>query len=136
MVNITFDCGGGDSVIFSGQIVYGTKFADKRYNQYSMRTADGSLVAYDTGLNVVAGEIIIKNVSYADGELLRTWLHEKAIFQFNKFDITTPDDVDLGEGKGDDIIDANFNGNDDSNVFQYTVPGLYKIVFPYTYVRS
>ena len=136
MVTITFDCGGGDSVSIDGQIVYGTKFADRRYNQYGMRTADGSLVVYDTGLNVVSGEIIIKNVSYTDGELLRTWLHEKAIFQKNKFDITTPDGVDLGEGKGEDIIDANFEGDSDNGVFQYSAPGLYKITFPYTYVRS
>lgn len=137
MVDLIFDIGGsGGDVTVTGQVVYGTKFYDERYNQYSMRTAEGFIVTYDTGTNIVIGEIIIKAVSYINGEQLRTWLHDKAIYMLNKFSITVPPEVDLGEGKDGDLTAVCFNGKDDKGVFQYNPPGIYKIKFPYTYVRG
>ncbi len=138
MVEISFDTGAASgSVSIDGNIIYGTDFAISRYGQVSQRTGDGALVTYDnSGLNILSGKIVIKNVSYADGVLLRDWLYTKAIFELNKFDITVPSEVDLGEGKGSDISDANFVGTDDKGVFRYIAPGLYSIEFPYSYIKT
>lgn len=145
MVKIVFDTlivGVGEKIEIEGQLVYGTKFDDERYNQYSQRTADGSLRVYDTGVNVVMGELLIKNVTYEDGEILRTWLHEKAIFQLNNFTITildcndNPALADIGNGKGIPVVGANCTKKTDKGILKFVPPGNYKIKFPFTYIRS
>jgi len=136
METIIFDCGGGNSVSIDGEFVYESTFHDERHNQFLKKTAEGMAIAYDiSGTNIIEGIIVIKNVSYADGELLRTWLYEKAVFQLNSFSVTTPSGVDLGEGKGASLTNVNFNKKNDSGVFRYIEPGIYKIKFPYVCKR-
>ena len=138
MVDIVFDTGGtGNSVTVTGHVVYDSFFGDERYGQHSLRTGDGALVTYDNaGINVVEGEIVIKNVTYENGEQLRTWIRRKAVYKLNAFSITVPTGVDLGEGKGINLAGVNFNDDTDKKVFKYEAPGLYTIKFPYTYVRE
>lgn len=140
MVDITFDIGGVlGSVTVHGTLVYGTKFNDTRYNQSSQRLATGEYRVYDTGVNVVTGEMLLKNVSYTNGEEFRAWLREKAVYQLNPFSIvldTSCDQVDLGNGKGVDILNAQLTKKDDKDILKYVVPGLYTMKIPYTYVRS
>lgn len=135
--NITFNSViGGGSVTISAVIVYGSKFGEKRISQTSVETVDGSLITYDTGSEVVQGEIIMKNVSYVDGELLRTWLRTKAVYQLYEFTITTDSsEVDLGEGKGIILSGVKYNKKDTLNVFNRKAPGNYEVKFPYRYKR-
>lgn len=136
MVNITFDKG-GDSIIVTGQIVYGTIFEDERWGQYALLTGDGQLVTYDnTGVDIVEGEIIIKAVDYTNGEALRLWIREVAVYKLNKFSVVVPNGVDLGNGKGLNLSNVNYNKFDMKGVFTYKAPGLYDIKFPYTYART
>lgn len=136
-VSITFDtlAVGGDITLVTPTVVYGTNFSDGRYNQTSNRTADGTLVTYDTGLSVVTGEILMKGVTYTEGDAFRTWLHEEAIFALTSFTITPPSGLDLGKGEGVAIADCNFVGQHDKGIFKLVVPGHFKIKFPYTFVR-
>jgi len=124
-------------------IIYGTTFSDKRYSQVAQRTGEGDLRVYDTGVNVVTSDILMKNVSYTDGELLRTWIREKAIYQLNSFSVTVYNEdgsvnqeVDLGNGKGQTLYNVQLTKDTDKGFFKYNVPGLYKIKLPLTYVRS
>jgi hypothetical protein len=96
------------------------------------------LITYDThGFNVVDGDLLIKNVSRADGDALRTWIHTKAVFQLNVFDIETDNDqVDLGEGQGEDLVGVKFGQLNDKGVIKLVPPGNYTVKFPFTYVRS
>ena len=138
MVDTVFDLGGsGNSVTVTGQVVYGTIFEDERWGQHSLRVGDGSLVTYDNaGINVVNGEIRIKAVEYANGEELRTWIREKAVYKLNQFTITTPSGVDLGNGKGNSLLNVNYDKFDMKGIFKFKAPGLYDIIFPYTFVRG
>ena len=137
-VSIKFDTllMGGSITLITPTIVYGTDYYHKRYNQYSNRTADGTLVTYDTGLSLVEGEIIMKGVLWNEGDSFRTWLHEKALFAFQSFTITPPNGLDLGKGKGVAIANCNFVGDDDKGVFKHVEPGIFKIKFPYSFVRT
>lgn len=138
-IDLTFNTllAGGSVTIYTPAVVFGTDYADKRFNQYVKRTADGNLVTYDNGLNVVEGEIRMKGVTWSYGDLLRTWLHEKAIFGFQSFTISsTSGQLDLGLGKGVNVTGCNFLGDDDKGVFKYVTPGVYTITFPYTFVRT
>ena len=136
MVTITFTAATG-GVSIDGQVVYDSYFADDRFNQTTQRTADGALVTYDVaGKNIVNGEIVIKNVTYADGELLRLWIMNKAIYMQNSFTITTPVGIDLGEGKGVNISSANYMKKDMKGVLKYRIPGIYLVTFPYSFVRT
>jgi len=135
MADIVFTAASG-AVTFTGIVVYESNWADSRFNQTSQRTTDGTLVTYDVaGQNIINGVINVKNVTYADGELLRTWIREKAIYMLNNFTITIPIGVDLGNGKSVDILAANFTRKNMNGVLKYRIPGIYTIKFPYTYVR-
>jgi len=138
MVTVTFTLTASPftAVSFDGQVVYGTKFGDTRYNQHSLRVASGNLITYDTGVNVVEGEIIVKNVTYADGELLRTWIHDSAVFQQNSFTISAIPEVDFGKGKNTAVTNVKFGARDTNDTFKYSAPGIYKLNIPYTFVRS
>ena len=71
--DITFDIGGVDGAVTLNNvaIVYGTKFHDERYNQYVIRNAEGNEVTYDTGINIVESEIIIKNETGTELTIVR-----------------------------------------------------------------
>lgn len=123
-----------------GSVVYGTNFEDDRYNQHAEYNSVGDLITYDTGFNIVSGELIIKNLTYEQGELLREFIREKLVYRLRKFSIETSvsifqQGVDLGLGKGVTIPNAKFTRGDDKGVFTYTPPGIYKIKFPYTFRR-
>ena len=141
MVEVKFETTiGSESVEIEGSVVYGTIFHDERYNQYSQRTATGNLRVYDTGINVVSGLLIIKNVTYDDGEALRTWIREKAIYQLNSFTISSTDcgspaQIDLGRGKGVSITNVTLTEKTDKGIFKYAAPGNYNVKFPFTYIR-
>ena len=137
MPTITFNTGSA-SVSVTGKTVYGTKYNDKRYAQSSLETAEGTIVANDNnGINVIVGVIVIKDIDYTEGEALRTWLHDEAIFAMNSFSITSDNsESDLGEGKDVALTGVNFDGNSDKGVFKHRAPDRYDIKFPYTVVRT
>lgn len=136
MVDVTFNTG-SSALVVSCQVIYGTIFNDERYNQFSNRMADGALITYDTGLNIVNGLILMKAVSIAHGELLRTWIREDAVFQLNNFSIIPGNAlIDIGNGAGVTILNANFKGLTTEGVFEKHPPNIYKVNFPFTFVRS
>lgn len=135
-ISITFNTGSSSITLTTPTVVYGTDFFDNRYNQTSIRTCDGELITYGTGLSIVNGEIVMKGVDWTEGDNFRTWLHNEAVFSMNKFTITPPSQLDLGKGKGRSITSVNFVGEDDKGVFKLVVPGVFNITFPYTFVRT
>ena len=137
MVTMTFKTLAGGALVIDCQVVYGTVFDDERYNQFSARMGDGTLRTYDTGRNIVKGIIIMKAVSLVQGELLRTWIRADAIFQLNTFTITpSHSSIDIGNGDGVAVTGANFIGLSTEGVFEKLSPGIYKLNFPFSFVRS
>jgi len=137
-ISITFDTGGGGGSItlVTPTVIYGTDYFDMRFSQHTLRTGDGEEVTYDgAGKNVVEGDIVMKGVLWSEGDAFRTWVRTKAVYALNKFTITPPSGLDLGLGKGVAIANCNFIGDDDKGVFKHVVPGVFKIKFPYTFVR-
>lgn len=152
-VSVTFTqtSNGSQAVTISAAVVYGTNFYDKRLNQYTLRTADGGTVVYDAGPDQVHGVMVMKNVSYSDGENFRKWIRgdysggtdEGITYGKSKFKISALTDIDLGIGKNTELSvaggateDAYYDGDIDmSGVFDYLAPGLYKINFPYRFIR-
>jgi len=111
---------------------FGTIWQIMRLNQETLITADGGHVTYDNGPNILIGSILIKNVSKTEGDNLRDFIKDTAIFQKTSFTIDPPAATDLGEGDGTAIATAFFNGgNDIERVFEYIAPGRYNITFPY-----
>ena len=138
MVSVIFDTllSGGAITVTVPSVVYGTDYSDQRYAQHSLRTGDGNLVVYDgAGKNVVDGSVIMKGVSTYMGEDFKIWLRDEAVFGLNKFTITPPALLDLGLGRGVPVINCNFMKDNDAGVFKYVVPGVYKVNFPYSFVR-
>jgi len=137
-ISITFNTGlsGGSITLVTPTVVYGTDYYDEVFNQNSLRTADGELITYGNITKVVNGVILMKGVSFTEGDNFRTWLREKAIFAQNKFTITPPTELDLGRGKGNSIAFCNFVGTNTKGVFKYEVPGVFKINFPYTFLNT
>lgn len=142
MVNITLDTGSvGGNVTFTGSVVFGTKFSDRRVNQHTQFLASGQKRVYDTGFNMVSGILKVNNLSYDDGEALRTWLHDEAVYQLNSFTIHIEDwygnvtDIDLGLGRGVDITDATLTESNDENIFNYRAPFNYDITLPFEFKR-
>lgn len=127
-------------VSISCALVYGSKFHDKRINQKSIEVATGELITYDTGNLVCEGEMILKNVSYVDGEALRYWLQSGVIMQLYSFEVeadtVSAPEVDLGNGKGQKITGVKFNKTDTKSVFVRKAPGNYEIRFPYRFKRT
>lgn len=136
MVTLTF-VQGSNTLVIAGNIVYGTEYFDTRYNQHSQLNAIGDLITYDTGFNRVTTEILIKNVSYTDGENLRSFIRTKLIYQLNTFTLTCSSaEVNLGNGKNTALSNCKFNKTDDDGVLKYVPPGLYQVSLPVTYRRT
>ena len=136
MTTITFDTGlVNGSVSLVGNIVYGTEWFEKRYNQSTVRLATGELRTYDSGLNIVEGVISIKNVSRDNGNAFNEWVRDYAIFQFRPFTITVPAGVDLGNGLGVNILNARLTASDTKKIAKFVVPEKFQFKIPYTYRR-
>jgi len=104
----------------------------ERYNQSALDMADASIKVYDGGPTVVHGKLIIKGVLKSEGDSLRTYLTDTAIFQKNTFTITPPSNTDIGGGTGTALQNCTFDGgNDLKGVFVLVPPGRYDIEFPY-----
>ncbi len=137
-VIITFDtlAVGGSQAITAPAIVFGTDYNDTRYNQITLRTADGDLVTYDNGVNIVNGVLSLRGVTYADGQLLKTWINDKAVFALNSFTISSDSSsLDMGLGKGTPVTGCTLLTKSDKSIFRYVSPGIYTIKFPYSFNR-
>ena len=136
MISITFTQG-ANAVIISASVVYGTDYYDKRLNQFELPTADGTDVVYDNGPIMCHGTLVMKGISYTDGNALRTWLKTYAIFAYNTFTISAISCVDLGKGKNIAITSVRWDGGQNTQgAFQLVAPGNYDITFPYRFLRS
>lgn len=123
---------GADSCTITKNPSFGKNWWHERYNQYVIDTADGGRKIYDNGPDVLKGEIVLRNVSKAEGDALRTFLETKAIYGKNAIDITPPTNTDIGAGAGTKLSSAYFDGpNTLEGVLSYHEPGLYDIVIPY-----
>jgi len=139
MVTITFTQtdNGSASESVEASIVYGTEFSDTRLNQSEQVLVDGSAVVYDAGPTWCHGLLILKHVSYAEGNDFRTWIRDSIIFAYNRFTISAVSRVDLGKGKGIAITNARYDGGQSlKGVFQHIAPDMYNIKLPYRFVRS
>lgn len=136
MSSITFTQGANVCTV-DASVVYGTDFWDRRLNQFSLRTADGGTTVVDNGPTEVHGTLVLKNMSYTDGNNLRTWLRTYALFEKNTFTISAITAVDLGLGKNTQLTLVRYDGgNTDEGVFKYIAPGFYDATIPYRFLRS
>ena len=128
---------GANIVTVSAAVVYGTDWSDNRLNQFELLTADGVDVVYDDGPTQAHGVLVMKGLSYTDGDALRTWLKTKAIYALNTFSISALANTDLGKGKNTIITSARWDGGQStSGAFSLVAPGNYDVNFPYRFLRS
>lgn len=114
---------------------YSSDFYHKRLNQETERTADGGRSTYDNGPNELHGILMIKNVSKAEADALRTWIHTTINFALQPFGIAPPANTDIGGGVGTTLTSCYWDGPPDTDGnFVYNAPGIYDIKFPYTKV--
>jgi hypothetical protein len=107
-------------------------WSKQRYNQYTRITADGGRKTYDNGPTVLTGTLVLKAVAKSEGDILRTYITDTAVFGKNSFTITPPANTDLGAGDGVAITTAYFEGDSLEGVFQLSPNGLlYTITLPY-----
>lgn len=111
---------------------YDSDFSFRRANQYSQETVDGALKTYDGGPNILIGEIVLRNVSKAEGDALRNFIKTTVLFELYQFTITPPANTDIGGGVGTALTTVNFAGGQDlKGLFKYSAPGTYTITIPY-----
>jgi len=124
---------GGSAVTITKNPVYPLNWYFKRYNQYAVETADAGFVVYDNGPNLIFGTLIIRNVAKSEGDDLRDYLKDTAVFQQTSFLITPESGGDTNLGKGDGaVIGVYYNGGPDlDGVFTLVSPGYYTITLPY-----
>jgi len=127
-----------ESVSVTGSVVYATKYTTNRYGQTAEQTVDGEMVTVDNnGLNVIEGIIVITSVEYDEGEALRAWLRDDAVFRQEAISISSDcAELDLGLGKDVAITNANFSKNNDKGVFKLRAPKRFDIKFPYSVVME
>jgi hypothetical protein len=119
-----------------GNIIYGTDYYDKRLNQYEQTTVDGVDRVYDGGPTQVHGVILIKNIAWAQGEDIKTFIRENMVFAKNEITITPPSHINLGEGDGVSITCRYDGGQDIKGILTPSAPGVWQLEFPYRYTRS
>jgi hypothetical protein len=142
MTTVTFvydDGTGTETCAVSCSLVYGTDFYDERLNQYAVDTGSGARITYDGGPNRTHGKLVMKNMSYADGVALKTWIKTQIIFQLYTFTINGIINVDLGLGRKvispDNLTLCYWDGGTDlEKWFVFTAPGIYEVTFPYFFV--
>lgn len=137
MAQLIFDQESG-SVTINGSIVYGTYFYTDRLNQFELPLADGSDVVYDGGPNIRRCLLVMKGISYDAGIAFEDWLKTKAVFALNDFAIiSVTDGVDLGAGKGENILEAYYAGKQSTkDVLKLVAPGTWDLTFPYKFIES
>jgi len=113
---------------------YGTVWWNIRFNQKTIITADATRKTYDNGPEIILGIIFIRNVVKSEGDSLRNYITDTAIFGKNPFTITPPPATDLGNGDGNALSVAYYNGGRDlKGVLELIRPQRYNIKFPYWY---
>jgi len=136
-VTLTQTENGGTIVNLSANVVYGTDFYDIRLNQSEQELVTGDTIVYDAGPTRVHGVLVMKNVSYTDGESLRAWISGNIKFAYNRFTIAPLSAVNLGNGKNTAVTNCRYDGKQSmADVFKYVAPGIYTINFPFRFLRS
>lgn len=137
MSTLTLTSLAGGSVSVNGSIVYGTDFYLVRLNHFKLEMADGSDKVYDLGPTKVVGVIVMKNVSYSDGEALRVFLSETCLFDYYRFNISAISKLDLGMGKNTGVGRARYGGGRTlEGVLSYSAPGIYNVKLPYYFIKE
>ena len=105
----------------------------ERLNQKTMITADGGRATYDNGPTLLRGVIVLNLVLKSEGDALRTYITDTAVYGKNSFTIDPPANTDLGSGTGTDVTTAYYDGGLSlEGLFEPSANGLlYTINFPY-----
>ena len=131
MSTVAFDLNTSSPLTITANIVYGTDWWYERLNQWEQRTADGTDVVTDAGPNKIRGVLILKNISKAHGDSLRTWLYNTAIFAKNPIRITPPAGVDLGGGDATALVCRLDMGQNIKGCLELVPPGNYNAKINY-----
>jgi hypothetical protein len=132
-MNITLTPSTGSPITFGGTIVYGTTFYDKRLNQVRQECSDGSDVVFDGGPTKSYGILLVKRISYDDGEALRTWLAGTLYFQKYTFTISALTNVNLGKGKNTQVTGCRYLKNNSDGLLEFVAPGMYNLTMEYSF---
>jgi hypothetical protein len=132
MSTVAFDCVTTDPcTITNCNVVYGTEWWNTRLNQWEQKASDGTDIVTDSGPTKIKGVLMLKNVSKALGDALRTWIVTKAIFAKNPIRISPPVGVDIGAGDAG-ILTCRYDGGPTvDKVLTLVAPGNYNVKFPY-----
>lgn len=136
MRTITFDQS-GNAINIQGWVSYDSGFWDSKKSQFEKRNLNGDPIVYSTGNTIVRGLLILKNVSYTDGQSLKSWLKTYAQYMINSFTLATDsNEVNLGLGLGAIVKNVNYTKNSDKDLLKYMKPGIYLVKFPYRFIRT
>ena len=135
-LNVGEDPDDSDTISIGCSFVYGTEYFPKRLNQYKLPTADGGEVVYDCGPTKIFLTLLLKNVSYADGKLLETYVRDIVLFSVRTFDIAGVPKLDLGQGEGVGCTYVRYPENSLEGVFSLTAPKGFNVNLPLTYLRK
>lgn len=128
---------GSASITLSCNIVFGTMWEDENINQFELHTVDGTDVVYDGGGPIIChGNMILKNLSYANGIALIEWVRNSIEFAYSRFTVGAVANTDLGLGKNTQITNCRWDGGATlKGLIAYDPPGIYTIHFPYRFTR-
>lgn len=122
------------SYAFSGSVVYGTGGYVQRLNQFQIPLSDGTDVVYDGGPNIVKWELLVKNVSISEGLGLEAFLKDTLFFAKKTFSITGIPHINLGNGLGESVQGARYDGGASSQgLLALAPPGIYSVNFSYKF---
>ncbi len=120
------------TVVITKDPSFKTDWWPKRFNQFTIVTADAGRVTYDNGPDVVQGMLVIKNVAKSEGDSLRTFLTDTAVFGLNFFQLIPPPITDLGRGPGVLLNNVFFIGGTNlKGVLDLKPPSFYDVSLPY-----
>lgn len=121
------------------RLVYGSGFYDKRTNQANMRTLDGVIHTFDTGVTVTSGTLTIKAFQPNEKTDLEAYIRDELNFNESFFTIGIDGaQTDIGRGEGIDLTGCKFGENfiSTKGMFLHRAPGIFHGKIPYTFVRE
>jgi hypothetical protein len=133
MSSITFTPSTGAAITIVGSIVYGSDFFHRRPNQIRLECSDGTDYVLDSGLVKGYMTLVVKRLSYADGDAFRTWIQSVLKLQLYTFTIGAITNVNLGAGKNTQVTGCRYLKNDTEGLLEYVAPGMYNLTMEYSF---
>lgn len=138
---IVFDITTSNPITLDGNIVYGSDFHVRPINQELVIALDGlsHVVGSSTVNEIIEGKLVLKNVTYEQGNAFKKWVVKQANVNGQDISITITqngESLDLGKGDGVAIVLADnckFNIVSTKGLLVPEPPKVYTVTIPYTF---